>query len=404
MKFRSSLDKYRRGNPALIANRSLTTTVTIDSLSNEGDGVARHDGEVVFVPHTAPGDKVAVEIVEKRRRWSRAKVVNLIDASPHRVQAPCTYVEQCGGCTWQHIDYQTQINIKQQQLSDTLKRIGKLNTVPMLDIVPSPTPWHYRNRIRGVANNGAFHFHSIGGGETVAIEQCVIASPAINNYLASPTTPFSDSQERVELAQIDDNTVQAFSIDAERGTELGFRQVNDSVAQLLNDTVCDIVDSHFSADKDKSKKSLLDLYCGHGSWTRRIAESNPLLRVVGVDVSEHNIRTARVLAKHINNASFIQNRSEKVLNQADIAAHAIVVDPPRAGLSDSIVNTLNARPVPLLLYVSCHPATLARDLSKLQSGAYQLESVQAFDMFPQTPHVETLVVLTQKTGTKDDNR
>ena len=115
--------------------------------------------------------------------------------------------------------------------------------------------------------------------------------------------------------------------------------------------------------------------------------------MVGVDQSEPNINTARKLTAKLKNASFIKNKAEKVLTQADMNADAVIVDPPRSGLSDTVVNALNEHPVDLLLYVSCHPATLARDLAKLHGGAYQMKSVQAFDMFPQTPHVETLVVL-----------
>jgi len=390
MKFRSSLDKYRRGKPATVANPS--RIVSIETLSNEGDGVARIDGEAVFIPHTAPGDKVRVEIVEKKKRWSRAKVLELLETSDSRVEPRCPYVQRCGGCTWQHINYATQLTIKQQQLKETLQRIGGLNDIPMLDIIHSPQPFNYRNRIRGVANKGAFHFHGIRSEELIPIEHCEIAADRINDYLKTPDEPFSQSHESVELAVMEEDSVTAFKVNSERGTELGFRQVNDAVAIQLNDAVHATIKKYLS-NVELIKGYLLDLYCGHGSWTRRIAEQHSTLRVVGVDVSEHNIKTARRLATNIKNASFIKNKAEKVLTQANVHADAIIVDPPRAGLSDTVVNALNEHPVPLVLYVSCHPATLARDLAKLQSGAYRISSVQAFDMFPQTPHVETLVVL-----------
>jgi len=390
MKFRSSLDKYRRGKPAALTNQS--HIVSIETLSNEGDGVARINVEAVFIPHTAPGDKVRVEIIEKKKRWSRAKVLELLEPSSSRVEPRCRYVQRCGGCTWQHINYTTQLTIKQQQLIETLQRIGGLTDIPILDIIPSPQPFHYRNRIRGVANKGRFHFHGTRSEELVPVEHCEIAANQINDYLETPSQPFSTTHESVELAVMEEDSVTAFSVNSERGTELGFRQVNDAVAMHLNEAVHSIIKRTLSK-VDSTKESLLDLYCGHGSWTRRIAEQHPSLRVVGVDVSEHNIKIARRLAKNIKNASFIKNKAEKVLTQTDIQANSIIVDPPRAGLSDTVVNALTEHPVHLLLYVSCHPATLARDLSKLQSGAYQIHSVQAFDMFPQTPHVETLVVL-----------
>lgn len=391
MKFRSSLDKYRRGKPAALANKS--HLVTIETLSSEGEGVARIDGEAVFIPHTAPGDKAQVEIVEKRKRWSRARVLEIVEPSSHRVSPPCPHVPLCGGCSWQHIDYGTQLSLKKQQLAETLHRIGNISDTPILDIVASPEPFHYRNRIRGVVKDESFHFRGARSEQLIAIDYCAIAAPQINHYLESLDSPLETSQQAIELAVMDDNSVFAFPVNSERATELGFRQVNDSVAQQLNETVFSLIEHHFSMRTEHSKAFLLDLYCGHGSWTRRIAEKIPTLRVVGADQSEPNIKTARRLATDIKNASFVKNKAEKVLTQPDMRADAIVVDPPRSGLSDTVVNALNEHPVALLLYVSCHPATLARDLEKLHSGAYQIKSVQPFDMFPQTPHVETLVVL-----------
>lgn len=396
MKFRSSLDKYRRGKPAQVLVK--THTVVVDALSNEGDGVARLNGQAVFIPHTAPGDKVVIEIVEQRKRWSRAKVVEILEASPNRVEPACIYVQRCGGCTWQHIDYATQLKIKQQQLIETLQRIGGLTHINTCDIISSAKPFHYRNRIRGVAHEGVFHFHGNRSEELIAIEQCAIASPIINQYLQYPDQPFAQVRESIELAETNDSTVKALSVDQERTTELGFRQVNSDVAEKLNEQVYSTIEKALCTETNAL--SLLDLYCGHGSWARRIASRQPRLRVVGVDVSEANIKIARGLAKNLKNASFVKNRSEKVLMQPDVNPDYIIVDPPRAGLSDTVVNALNSNPANLLIYISCHPASLARDLAKLHNVAYEIDSVQAFDMFPQTPHVETLVVLSKASITQ----
>ena len=139
MKFRSSLDKYRRGK--IKAPGTKTFTVVIDSLSNEGDGVTRIDGKVMFVPHTTPGDKVEVTVTENRARLIRAQVTKLLKPSPHRVTPECKWVEQCGGCAWQHIAYEHQLLVKQAQLAQTLKRIGHLPDVEIRDIGPSPTAY-----------------------------------------------------------------------------------------------------------------------------------------------------------------------------------------------------------------------------------------------------------------------
>lgn len=403
MKFRSSLDKYRRAKPEVPGSKTLT--VTVESLTNEGDGVARVEGKATFVPHTAPGDKVQIKVTEDRRRFSRARVVKLIEPSPHRVTPECQWVEQCGGCTWQHLSYEHQLETKRAQLIETLTRIGNLPNVVTRDIVPSPTPYAYRNRIRGVSENGQFHFHQARSEFLVAIDSCAIAHPTINQYIAAPTQAFSNDKQSIELALMSDESVTAFGVDTERSTELGFRQVNDAVSQILTNTVSEIISEQLANTQDDAgPMTLLDLYCGHGSWTRRIAERHPNLTAVGVDISEHNIRIARKQAAGIKNATFSVGRAEKALQQNNTQNDFIIVDPPRAGLNTEVIQALTANTsaataqnaTPTLLYISCHPATLARDLSALSNSGYDIEFVQPFDMFPQTPHVESLAVLRRK--------
>jgi len=234
MRFRSSLDKYRRAKPVALGAKTLT--VTIESLTNEGDGVARVEGKATFVPNTAPGDRVKIKVTEDRQRFSRARVVKLIEPSHHRATPQCQWVEQCGGCTWQHLSYEHQLETKRAQLIQTLTRIGNLPKVVTRDIVPSTKPYAYRNRIRGVAQNGSFHFHKARSESLVAIDSCAIAEPSINQYIAVPTEPFSKHRQSIELAMMPDDKVGALAVDNERSTELGFRQVNDSVSELL--TTC----------------------------------------------------------------------------------------------------------------------------------------------------------------------
>ena len=393
MKFRSSLDKYRRAKPPLLGAQ--THTVTVQSLTNEGDGVARVNGKATFVSHTAPGDKVEIKIIENKSRYSRADIVKLIEPSEHRVEPLCQWVEQCGGCAWQHLTYQHQLHTKQTQLLQTLKRVGNLSSVTIRNIVPSPNPYAYRNRVRGVAQNGRFHFHKARSDALVAIDSCAIAHSTINRYIAQPTEAFSKDRQIIELALTENNSVSAMPVNSERSTELGFRQVNDAVSELLTNAVLGIIDEHFmpASDNPHPATTLLDLYCGHGSWTQRIATRHPNISAVGIDVSEHNIRTARSQAMGIKNATFTVGRAEKALQQSHKKNDIVIVDPPRAGLSEELIQALVAHTTSTLIYISCHPATLARDLAALSHGGYSIEFVQPFDMFPQTPHVESLAVL-----------
>jgi len=391
MKFRSSLDKYRRGKPASPGKKS--ATVNIDSLSNEGDGVARVNGQAVFVPNTAPGDSVQIRLTEQHKNWARAELLSVDVESPSRVTPKCEYFEQCGGCTWQHLKYEAQLSAKTAQLADTLKRIGGIVDLDIREIVISPNPYGYRNRIRGVIENGEFHFHGNRSNERIAVTSCVIADERINRFLGESIAYDATSPAPVELAIVQDQ-VEVFPIQSDRTTELGFRQVNDAVSMQLTAAVEEIISADLAKQAPSTPSApLYDLYCGHGTWSIQIANTHPTLKVVGVDVLEDNIRIARQRGSAIKNVSFIHQRAEKAVTQISQAPGFIIVDPPRAGLSNELIEALKGIQLSTLIYISCHPATLARDLALLQSGSYRIDYVQPFDMFPQTPHVETLAVL-----------
>jgi len=386
MKFRSSLDKYRRGNSAQSVQN--VTTVTIESLTQQGDGVAHIDGQVVFIAHTAPGDVVKVRITEKHKRWLRASMIKLIKPSPQRCEPLCEYVPECGGCTWQHLKYQHQLDAKESQLVKTLEHVGGLEAIEVRPIVASAQPFSYRNRIRGVMKEGQFHFYANGSNNLVAIERCEIADERINHCLKQHSV---NRAGKIELA-LQGNEVHCYAVSDQRTTELGFRQVNDFVSAQLTAAVSNVISQQLNNELTPNL-SLLDLYCGHGSWSLQLGKAHTDLQVTGVDVLPENIRTAQRMAKGIKNISFITQSAERALMQKKAEPTFCIVDPPRAGLSVDVVNALNTHEVKTLVYVSCHPASLARDLAALKAGAYNIEFVQAFDMFPQTAHVETLAVL-----------
>jgi len=217
MKFRSSLDKYRRGKSSATAKSP--KLVTIDALSSDGDGVGRLDGQIVFVENTAPGDQVEVEIVTKKRRWLRGRVSTMIKASQDRVTPVCPVIDQCGGCTWQHLSYPTQLAAKEQQLKDSLERIGQLSDITTPPIVASDREYGYRNRIRGTVSKGQFHFNGRQSDQRIPIDQCAIAEPAINDMLADADS-LIDHSGAIELAVVD-GAAQVFQIDEQRSTALG---------------------------------------------------------------------------------------------------------------------------------------------------------------------------------------
>jgi len=391
-KDKTGWNKYRRGPKIQPSSLPLSTgshEITIDSLSSSGDGIGRLGGRAVFVPHTLPGDVVRVKLVRTKKTFAHAQLQEIITASDQRVVPECQYVGQCGGCQWQHIPYQQQLEAKHQNLLHILTHIGKLEKPIVHPVLASPELYHYRNRIQGEIVDGRFHFRHRKSDEAISVNQCVIADSVINEFLAQ-TDLRSCPQGRVEIAS-DKHVASVLPLNSQQSTELGFRQVNTPVNSLLNNILHEIV-------AGCQCSTLIDLYCGRGSWTISLAQHPALSQCVGVDSSADNIRLAKQAAKEneISNTRFIHAKVESTLKSLSLNDAVCIVDPPRAGLHTDVRRALCAPNAPqLLLYISCHPATLARDLAELTEKRYQFMSATPLDMFPQTPHLECLAQLSR---------
>ncbi len=384
MKDKAGWNKYR-GKRKPVEFKE--TELTIESLTNSGDGLGRQDERVVFVPYTMPGDRAQIKITQRKKTFALAEVVEILEPSKDRIEAQCEFFGRCGGCDWQHVPYEQQLQAKVQQLQDTLQRIGTLNDVPLQPIVPSDKPYHYRNRIQGEIRDGEFNFKWRRSDQRIAVNRCEIADDAINEWLQSDLS--QAPQGRVEIAVVDEQ-VMVVPINDKNSTELGFRQVNENVSESLTKLLMKIV-------ADSNATSFVDLYCGRGTWTNMIAAQHPDKMVTGVDISEQNINFARTSAhaQALPNTSFHQASVEKILAKLPINDSLCIVDPPRSGLDASVTNNLIANHCQSIVYVSCHPATLARDLKELCGSGYKIDSLTPLDMFPQTAHLECLVHLTR---------
>ena len=358
--------------------------LAIDSLANSGDGVGRLDGRVTFVPGTAPGDVARVRLVESGKRLARGRLVELVEASPVRAAPRCAVFGTCGGCDWQHVDYAAQLEAKREQLVQTLVRVGALDDPPVAPVEPCPSPYGYRDRIRGTLRDGRLYLHRRGDGARVPVARCEIADERINDWLAGPDPAAVEG--RVELALVDGEVV-ALTLGDGRDTALGFRQVNPAMAARLEALLLEDLAGAGHA-------RVADLYCGRGAWTLAIAAANPDARVTGIEVHAGAVEEARRRAADagLGNASFRHGKVEKLLKGLTLGGGACIVDPPRAGLDERVLARLAHDPAATLVYVSCHPATLARDLKAL-GAAYELVHVQPLDMFPQTAHLECRALL-----------
>lgn len=385
MKDKAGWNKYRHKKKPVEPKE---TELVIESLTNSGDGLGRQEQRVVFVPYTLPGDRVRIKYTQRKKTYALAEVVEMLEPASERVEPQCPYFERCGGCDWQHVPYDMQLAAKVQQLQDTLQRIGTLTDIALQPIVPSSKSYHYRNRIQGELRGGEFHYKWRRSDQRIAVSRCAIADEAINDWLQSD---FSGTPAgRVEIAVVD-GVVNVVPLNNDYASELGFRQVNDSVSDSLTTQLLDIVTR-------STCTAIVDLYCGRGTWTHLMAERHPEKHITGVDVSSHNIEFARANAQALNlkNTTFLESSVEKILPKLSLDNSLCIVDPPRSGLDAQVTNKLIDGQCQSLVYVSCHPATLARDLKLLSAAGYRINSLTPLDMFPQTAHLECLVHLTRQ--------
>ncbi len=359
--------------------------VDIVSLTNTGDGLARHDNQVVFVPYTMPGDTVRIKVLQDKGSFLIASLLEIVAESPDRIIPSCDYFGKCGGCDWLHIPYQLQLDVKVNELRETLSRIGGLPDTEIQEIIASPKSTRYRNRIQGHIQDNAFHFMRRGSNKLIAIRQCEIADARINQRIAQG---FKDiARGKVELSVSDEKVLLTPKL-AKGGGDGGFRQVNTEMGLVLHDLV-------LSTLRTGEFESVNDLYCGRGEWTNAIAQLLPNASVVGIDAMPENIALAESHAARegLQNVNYVQALVEEALSRFEVKNSFCIVDPPRAGLDTAVTKALCRRPARELIYVSCHAASLARDLKILTDGGYEITLIQPLDMFPQTAHLETLVRL-----------
>ena len=334
--------------------------------------MARENGKAVFIPFTIEGELVSAKVTREKKQFAEAEIVDLREKSPHRVEPPCLYFGRCGGCAYQHIDYSRQLEIKSRQVRDVLQRIGKLKDVPMRPIIPSPLEYTYRNRITVHAENGTVGYFRRDSHQLIDIERCPIAMDEVNRELA-------DLRSR-DVRDVRDGhyTLRA------RSEPRVFSQTNDGVAKALRDLIIELMPSN--------QDLLIDAFCGAGFFAKALL--NKFERVVGIDWDRFAIAAAldTASAKETYIAGDIDANLKSILEECDADKTALIVDPPAVGLSAQLRKTIVDLAPAALIYVSCNPATLARDLAELQQR-FKIESVTPLDMFPQTAEIEVAAQL-----------
>lgn len=459
----------------------------IESTAFKGKGVAKHNGIAVFVPGTAPGDKVEARIVRKKKKYREAKVLNILEPSPIRIDPTCSHADTCGGCTWQHIPYKKQLEFKEQHVRDHIERIAGLDPDIVQTIIGCDKDLYYRNKMEYsfgtrrwltdeeiqadeyIDDSGfAAGLHAPGRYDKILnLRECHLQDPIsyklldfIRKYCSERSIAAFDTHKKtgfmrhlvirtshhtddlmVNLVTYKDdpdiiqpmadalleNYPQITTIinninDQPNPTAVGrfekviqgpgfivdkigqhsfkidansFFQINTQQAEKLYSTAKRYADLQAGA-------TLFDLYCGVGTLTLFMADS--VDTAVGIELVEVAVENAKQNAQEnsVDNVDFVLGDMKDTFNQLFLNKHGqpdcIITDPPRSGMHPDVVNQLCKLSVDTLVYVSCNPSTMARDLKELKHH-YNIERVQPVDMFPQTYHIEAVTRCTKKVST-----
>lgn len=363
--------------------------VTIHDIAFGGEGVGRIGEFVAFVPFVITGERVEVELTEVKKRFARGKLLRVVEASPDRAQPRCQYFGDCGGCQYQHIAYEAQVAMKHKQVADLLERMGGVDRATIRAVVPCPQPYGYRNRIMIRSQWDKFKqglnigFIRFDNRLVVDIQECHIAEPELSRQIqyVREHPPHKGGIKVTLRIPPEDWSLPRDS----------FFQNNFFLLPKLVEGVRECV-------RSSGAKFLVDVYCGVGFFA--IETADLVERFVGVELDAPAIKAARENAQRrgIKNGEFVAGRAEEMLGgllaRFPPGEKVVVLDPPRTGCPPESIEMLRRVRPKQIVYVSCHPATLARDLKLLcEAGVYRIESVTPYDMFPQTQHVECVADL-----------
>ncbi len=389
-----------------------------------GDALARlPDGRAVFIPYALPDETIRIHIVEDKERYARAEILEIISPAAQRITPRCPHYGDCGGCHYQHISYQDQLKIKQSILVEQLKRVGKLSDPPVQDVIPSPAEWNYRNHIQfHISADGEPGFLKHHSNQVVPIQECHLPEDSLNQIWPAldleeipgldriSLRSGEDGQDTLLVLECSDPASIEFAVDLPLSAVLqgpggeiilsgdeftiipvhnfpfvvsagSFFQVNTRVAELIVDYLLEVLPLN-------EHTLFMDVYCGVGLFSVFIA---PLVnKVIGIESDPSAGQDYLYNLAGFEGVELYDAPAEDILPNLDINPDIILLDPPRAGISREVLDSVVSLNPGMIVYISCDPATLGRDVSRFQNQGYMLVESTPFDMFPQTYHIESV--------------
>jgi 23S rRNA (uracil1939-C5)-methyltransferase len=402
--------------------------VLLEKLTYGGEAMGRlPDGRAVFVPFGLPGEQVRVELTEDKKNFARGKLIELLKASPERIDPKCKHFGKCGGCHYQNLSYEKQLLAKTETLRDQLQRIGKIESPPIKQMIASPNEWNYRNHVQfHLTAEGKVGFINAKGNSTLPIEECHLPETGINAFWPELQFESNKDVERVSLrAGRDEELMVVLESESPETPELEI-EADVSVVHLFDehavvlagrdDLIFNILGKNFRVSAASffqvntamagkmvehlisrlpvtSSTTLLDVYCGVGLFSKFFA--GKCQTVIGIEESESACEDFAFNLDEFDNVELYEGAAEEIL--PGLASHVsnmtyMIVDPPRAGIERYALDAILSIKPQIIAYVSCDPSTLARDAARLINGGYCLVEVTPFDLFPQTYHIESISI------------
>ena len=384
--------------------------LALESWGRLGEAMAIHEETPVFVFGGIPGERVTAEVVRVHRKYVSARVIEVLEPSPSRIEPPCRYFGECTGCQWQHLDYGAQLAAKRDKVIDALARVGGLEGVVVDEALPSASRYGYRNHARfTISRQGELGFVNRETRRFVRIDHCMLMRPGVNRILehlqdrCQETTQLSIRAGADSAESSDEYLVQPPLLNPAVTVATGQKRYVETVGESRFYVSSP---SFFQVNVEQAAQAaevvreglqlgpddvLLDAYTGVGTFAVLLAPH--VGRVIAVEESSAAVADARENAAAIPNVEFVLGRTENVLGELSVRPDAVVLDPPRSGCQPQALASLVHLASPRVAYVSCDAETLARDLKILCAGGYALGRVAPIDMFPQTHHVECVALL-----------
>jgi 23S rRNA (uracil1939-C5)-methyltransferase len=399
-----------------------TLDVELTALVYGGDAIGRlPDGRAVFVPYALPGELVRIRLVEEKRGHARAELVEVLRPSPDRITPRCIHFGVCGGCHYQHLDYARQVEVKTAIFREQLERMGGILNPPMHPLVPSPDPWNYRNTVQfHLTSAGQVGYQRAASHAVIAIQECHLPQPALN--LVWPQLAFEPGSgiERVELrlGAEDDLLIALESpseppeLEVELSASVVYLGPNGAMVMAGDDYFLIEVlgrpfrvsaGSFFQVNTAQAAAmvhhllallplqpgcTVLDVYSGVGLFSAFLAPR--VGRLLAIELSPEACTDFAANLDEFDNVELYEGPAEVILPALTLRPDIVIVDPPRSGLERAALEAILHLAPPALAYVSCDPATLARDARRLIQAGYTLSQVTPFDLFPQTYAIESI--------------